>query len=134
MSAWQAVVGIAAVGTERQEVTLPPAGGALGRALSRLDLSDREGALLAAVALASLHRRGGFRPAVDPQSAPEACEADEAESREARSQTGGARSREGEAGRPHASARQERREGQAQAVAAGPPLSVGRERAAREWP
>lgn len=78
MTAWQDILSIAAVGTERQEVTLPPAEDALGRALRRLDLSDKEGVLLCAVALAALQRQAGFQPALDQQPLPEACEADEA--------------------------------------------------------
>jgi hypothetical protein len=78
MTAWQNILSIAAVGTERQEVVLPPADDGLGRALCRLDLSDREGALLSAVALAALHRQAGFQPALDQQPLPEPCEADEA--------------------------------------------------------
>jgi hypothetical protein len=78
MATWQDILSVAAVGTERQEVVLPPADDGLGRALRRLDPSDREGALLGAVALAALQRQAGLQPALDRQPSPEACEADEA--------------------------------------------------------
>lgn len=78
MSAWDDILGVAAVGTERHDVALPRAGGELGRALGMLDASDREGALLGAVALAALHRQAGFRPAADPLPLPEPSEPDEA--------------------------------------------------------
>ncbi|HLL14834.1 MAG TPA: DUF5691 domain-containing protein [Pyrinomonadaceae bacterium] len=77
MMVWEDILSTAAVGTERQEVVLAPGDGELGRALHRLDPSDREGALLAAVALAALYRRAGFQPALDRQPLPEACAADE---------------------------------------------------------
>jgi hypothetical protein len=72
MTTWQNILGVAAIGTERQELTLPPCGSLLGRALNGLDVSDREGALLGAAALASLHERAGMRPAADTQPLPEA--------------------------------------------------------------
>jgi hypothetical protein len=77
MSAWQNILGVAAIGTERQGVTLPPSDSLLGRALNGLDVSDREGALLGAVALASLHRQAGLRAATDNLPLPEACEAEQ---------------------------------------------------------
>ena len=77
MTTWQNILGIAAVGTERQEVTLPPSDSLLGRALNTLDVSDREGALLSAVALAALHRQAGFRATADGLPLPEVSAAEE---------------------------------------------------------
>ncbi|HEX8148403.1 MAG TPA: DUF5691 domain-containing protein [Pyrinomonadaceae bacterium] len=77
MSAWQNILGVAAIGTERQELTLPPSGSLLGRALSGLDTSDREGALLGAVALASLHGQAGRGAAADNLPPPEPCAAEQ---------------------------------------------------------
>jgi len=77
MSEWQNILGVAAIGTERQELTLSPSGSLLGRALNGLDVSDREGALLGAVALASLHRQAGRGAATDSLPPPEPCEADQ---------------------------------------------------------
>jgi hypothetical protein len=77
MSAWQNILGVAAVGTERQGLTLSPPDSLLGRALKGLEVSDREGALLGAVALASLHRQAGLGAAADSLPLPEACEADQ---------------------------------------------------------
>jgi hypothetical protein len=77
MSTWQNILGVAAVGTERQELTLPPSDSLLGRALNGLDVSDREGALLGAVALASLHRQAGMRAATDNLPPPEPCAAEQ---------------------------------------------------------
>jgi hypothetical protein len=77
MSAWQNILGVAAIGTERQELTLSPSGSLLGRALKGLDVSDREGALLGAVALASLHRQAGRRAATDHLPPPEPCAAEQ---------------------------------------------------------
>lgn len=77
MSAWQHILGVAAVGTERQEVTLPPTDSTLDRALGGLDVSDREGALLGAVALAALHRLAGLRPAADSLPLNEVAEAEQ---------------------------------------------------------
>ena len=71
MTTWQNILGIAAVGTERQEVPLPPSDSLLGRTLNTLDVSDREGALLSAVALAALHRQAGFRATADGLPLPE---------------------------------------------------------------
>lgn len=73
MSAWQNILGVAAIGTERQGLTLSPPGSLLGRALNGLDTSDREGALLGAVALASLHRQAGLGAATDNLPPPETC-------------------------------------------------------------
>src|SRR5215204_1534138 len=77
MSAWQNILGVAAIGTERQELTLSPSGSLLGRALKGLDVSDREGALLGAVALASLHRQAGLGAATDNLPPPEPCAAEQ---------------------------------------------------------
>ncbi|MBV8858356.1 MAG: hypothetical protein JOZ02_15595 [Acidobacteria bacterium] len=77
MTTWQNILGVAAIGTGRQELTLPPSDSLLGRALKGLDASDREGALLGAVALASLHRQAGLRAATDNLPPPEACDADQ---------------------------------------------------------
>jgi hypothetical protein len=77
MSAWQNILGAAAIGTERQELTLSPSGSLLGRALNGLDVSDREGALLGAVALASLHRQAGRGAATDSLPPPEPCAAEQ---------------------------------------------------------
>lgn len=77
MSAWQNILGAAAIGTERQELTLSPSDSLLGRALNELDVSDREGALLGAVALASLHRQAGRGAATDGLPAPEPCAAEQ---------------------------------------------------------
>lgn len=73
MSVWQNILGVAAIGTERQELTLSPSGSLLGRALNGLDVSDREGALLGAVALASPHRQAGLGAATDNLPPPEPC-------------------------------------------------------------
>jgi hypothetical protein len=77
MTTWQNILGVAAIGTERQELTLPPSDSLLGRALNGLDVSDREGALLGAVALASLHRQAGRGAAIDTLPPPEACAAEQ---------------------------------------------------------
>ena len=77
MSAWQNILGVAAIGTERQELTLSPSDSLLGRALDGLDVSDREGALLGAVALASLHRQAGLGAATDSLPLPDACAVDQ---------------------------------------------------------
>ena len=77
MSAWQNILGVAVIGTERQELTLSPSGSLLGRALKGLDVSDREGALLGAVALAALHKHAGLGTATDNLPPPEPCEADQ---------------------------------------------------------
>src|SRR5207253_10456318 len=71
MTTWQNILGVAAIGTERQRLTLPPSDSLLGRALKGLDVSDREGTLLAAVALASLHRQAGLGAATDSLPPPE---------------------------------------------------------------
>lgn len=76
MTAWQNILGVAAIGTERQGLTLPPSDSLLGRALNGLDTSDRDGALLGAVALASLHRQAGQRAATDSLPPPEPCAAE----------------------------------------------------------
>lgn len=77
MTTWQNILGIAAIGTERQEVTLPPSDSLLGRTLNTLDVFDREGALLSAVALASLHRQAGFRAPADTLPLPEVSAAEQ---------------------------------------------------------
>lgn len=77
MSEWQNILGVAAIGTERQELTLSPSGSLLGRALNGLDVSDREGTLLGAVALASLHRQAGRGAATDNLPPPEPCAAEQ---------------------------------------------------------
>jgi hypothetical protein len=73
MTTWQNILGVAAIGTERQGLTLPPSDSLLGRALNGLDVSDREGALLSAVALTSLHRQAGRVAATDSLPPPEPC-------------------------------------------------------------
>ena len=77
MTTWQNILGVAAIGTERQELTFPPSDSLLGRALNGLDVSDREGALLGAVALASLHRQAGLGAATDNLPPPEPCAAEQ---------------------------------------------------------
>lgn len=77
MTTWQNILGVAAVGTERQGLTFPPSDSLLGRALNGLDTSDREGALLGAVALASLHRQAGLWASADNLPAPEPCAAEQ---------------------------------------------------------
>ena len=77
MTTWQNILGAAAIGTERQELTLSPSDSLLGRALKGLDVSDREGALLGAVALASLHRQAGLGAATDNLPTPEPCAAEQ---------------------------------------------------------
>jgi hypothetical protein len=77
MTTWQNILGVAAIGTERQGLTLPPSDSLLGRALKGLDVSDREGALLGAAALASPHRQAGQRAATDNLPPPEPCAAEQ---------------------------------------------------------
>lgn len=77
MTTWQNILGVAAIGTERQELTLPPSDSLLGRALNGLDVSDREGALLGAAALASLHTQAGLGAATDNLPTPEPCGAEQ---------------------------------------------------------
>ena len=79
MTIWQEILATAVVGTERQELSLPLEKDEIGRVLSGLDVSDREGALLRAAAVVSLYRRSGFRPLADAHSPAEVCEKEETE-------------------------------------------------------
>jgi hypothetical protein len=77
---WDSLVSSALLGTERRPVVLPPALEPVGRLLARLDPADSEGALLAASAIVSLHRRAARLPAVravHEPSLPEPCQADD---------------------------------------------------------
>src|SRR5689334_23252234 len=56
---------IAMLGTERQNLSTPKGGGALGELLAQLDLNQREPSLLAASALSAMHERVGALPARD---------------------------------------------------------------------
>ena len=80
MTVWQDILAIAVVGTERQEVRWPRETDELGLVLSRLDLSDREGALLGAAAVVSLYRLSGLQPLIDTRSLAEGCEKEEIDS------------------------------------------------------
>lgn len=73
---WQDLVSAAVVGTHRNSSKIPPASGKLGKFLSRLEASDREGALLGAAAARVLHRIAGKKPLKDERSLPYPCESD----------------------------------------------------------
>jgi hypothetical protein len=75
MSAWQAIVAAALVGTERTTPQLEP-GGALAELLRRLEAAETERRLCQALAAAGTWQRAGRLPARDPQPLPEPCEAD----------------------------------------------------------
>lgn len=74
---WEHLVKAALLGSERQNLTLPlPSGDPLDDALSRLDATDPEGALLGAAALLTLYRQAGRQPAISAAPLPIACPPD----------------------------------------------------------
>src|SRR5262245_38984004 len=76
MQVWQDIMATAVVGTERQQLSIPPSGDRLGSLLAQLDTTDREALLLKAAALIALYRRAGLSPESDSQPSPEVCQAD----------------------------------------------------------
>src|SRR5439155_9252743 len=75
MSAWQAIVAAALVGTERT-APRPEPGGGLGDLLQRLDAAEPERHLCQALAAAGPWHSAGRLPSRDPQPLPEPCETD----------------------------------------------------------
>jgi hypothetical protein len=59
---WTDLVTTAVLGTERRTFVLPAVEGALGEWLERIDLADREGALLSMAAIVALARQAGRLP------------------------------------------------------------------------
>lgn len=80
MSIRQNIVASAVVGTEQQQFTPPSIQGDIGRMLSGLDFSDREGALLKSSAFVSLYYLSGFIPATGVESPVDKAENDELQS------------------------------------------------------
>jgi hypothetical protein len=78
MSLWTEIINTALIGCERKPLSLDGAAGKLGGLLAQLDQNDREGSLLGAAALVSLHERAGTLPLKDALSLPEACDPDDA--------------------------------------------------------
>jgi hypothetical protein len=78
MSLWNEITNTALIGCERKPLSLNGAADKLGGLLTQLDQSDREGALLGAAVIVSLHGRAGSLPSKDILPLPEACEPDDA--------------------------------------------------------
>lgn len=79
---WQELVATALLGTERQPPSFAlhgsvPQTSALNDALTRLDLNEREQALLSAAAIVNLYQRCGAQPPIDPQAPIDVCQPDE---------------------------------------------------------
>lgn len=77
MDAWDELVKIAVIGTERQSPKGVDAPGAAGELLRRLDGSDRESAFLTSTGVLAVCRRAGFVPAAGSEALPDPAMADD---------------------------------------------------------
>lgn len=80
MTAWNALLGTALVGTQRAHAPVPEFDGALGAALARVPAAERERVLWSKLALVAHVRAAGRRAWIDPAPLPVPAKADESAS------------------------------------------------------
>ena len=68
--AWEQLVTLALLGTERQAFAPPSVGGAVGKVIASVDAKESESALLATAAVLSCYRKTGVLPLAAPSSLP----------------------------------------------------------------
>ncbi len=74
---WKTLLAQALLGTARNSMEAPPAGGPLGEVLTRLEAGDPEGRLLKTAGVLSLYHQAGWEPPQDTAALPDPAPEDE---------------------------------------------------------